>query len=110
MMQFRSGPGWRPKFLVWQLNARPTYQQACLDTAGATSPHVNVEAIKGFRLSRPPYSEQREIGVFIDREVSMLDGLVAKVRDAIDRLKELRAALISAAVTGKIDVREEAVS
>ena len=35
----------------------------------------------------------------------MLDALVAKVRDAIDRLKELRTALISAAVTGKIDVR-----
>ena len=33
--------------------------------------------------------------------------LIAKVRDAIDRLKELRTALISAAVTGKIDVREE---
>jgi len=37
-----------------------------------------------------------------------VDALVAKVRDAIDRLKELRTALISAAVTGKIDVREEA--
>ena len=34
--------------------------------------------------------------------------LVAKVRDAIERLKELRTALISAAVTGKIDVREGA--
>jgi len=34
--------------------------------------------------------------------------MVAKVRDASDRLKELRTALISAAVTGKIDVREHA--
>ena len=34
-----------------------------------------------------------------------IDALVAKVREAIDRLRELRAALISAAVTGKIDVR-----
>ncbi len=36
-----------------------------------------------------------------------IDALVAKVREAIERLKELRTALISAAVTGKIDVREE---
>jgi len=36
-----------------------------------------------------------------------LEPLIAKVHDAIDRLKELRTALISAAVTGKIDVREE---
>ena len=35
-----------------------------------------------------------------------MDALVAKVREAVDRLKELRIALISAAVTGKIDVRE----
>jgi hypothetical protein len=36
-----------------------------------------------------------------------LDSLRSRVQDAIDHLKELRTALISAAVTGKIDVREE---
>ena len=51
--------------------------------------------------------EQRAIAAFLDRETARIDALVAKVRDAIDRLKELRTALISAAVTGKIDVREE---
>ncbi len=45
---------------------------------------------------------------YLDRETTKLDALVAKVRDAIDRLKELRTALISAAVTGKIDVRDAA--
>ena len=39
-------------------------------------------------------------------EATKIDALVAKVREAIDRLRELRTALISAAVTGKIDVRE----
>ncbi len=53
-------------------------------------------------------SEQRAIAAFLDRETARIDALVAKVRDAIDRLKELRTALISAAVTGKIDVRGEA--
>ena len=43
---------------------------------------------------------------FLDRETAKIDVLVAKVRDAIDRLKEFRTALTSAAVTGKIDVRE----
>lgn len=42
----------------------------------------------------------------LDEETVELDTLVNKVRDAIDRLRELRTALISAAVTGKIDVRE----
>ena len=37
-----------------------------------------------------------------------IDGLIAKIQESIDKLKEYRTALISAAVTGKIDVREEA--
>ena len=54
-----------------------------------------------------PY-EQRAISTFLDRETAKIDALIAKVREVIDRLKELRTALISAAVTGKIDVREAA--
>ena len=41
-------------------------------------------------------------------EIAKIDGFIAKMREGIDRLKEFRTALISAAVTGKIDVREEA--
>ena len=46
--------------------------------------------------------------VLLDREAAKMDTLIGKARDAIDLLKELRTALISAAVTGKIDVRGEA--
>jgi hypothetical protein len=55
----------------------------------------------------PPDAEQRVIAAFLEGEAARIDALVAKVRDATERLKELRTALISAAVTGKIDVREE---
>ena len=57
----------------------------------------------------PGVAEQRDIASYLDRETAKIDALVAKVQEAIDRLKELRTALISAAVTGKIDVREAAV-
>jgi type I restriction enzyme S subunit len=53
-----------------------------------------------------PSSEQRTITAFLDRGTARIDALLAKIREAIDRLTELRTALISAAVTGKIDVRE----
>ena len=56
----------------------------------------------------PPIAEQCAIAVYLDRETAKIDALVTKVYEAIERLNELRAALISAAVTGKIDVREEA--
>jgi type I restriction enzyme S subunit len=59
-------------------------------------------------LPAVPPAEQRTIAAFLDRETARIDALMAKVREAIERLKELRTALISAAVTGKIDVREEA--
>jgi hypothetical protein len=58
-------------------------------------------------MPAPDVSEQCAIAAFLDRETARIDALVAKVREAIDRLKELRTALISAAVTGKIDVRKE---
>ncbi|MCX7865986.1 MAG: nucleotidyl transferase AbiEii/AbiGii toxin family protein [Limisphaera sp.] len=79
--------------------------------------HVAANGITRFGLSRdaiqsgvfamPPLPEQRAIAAFLDRETRKIDALIAKVRDAIELLKEYRTALISAAVTGKIDVREE---
>jgi len=63
------------------------------------------DGFKAIRSPFPPSSEQRGIAFFVDYEATRIDALIAKVRGAIDRLKELRTALISAAVTGKIDVR-----
>ncbi|MBW8269982.1 restriction endonuclease subunit S [Caldovatus aquaticus] len=54
---------------------------------------------------RPPEAEQRAIIAFLDHECSKLDTLTAESEHAIALLKERRAALISAAVTGRIDVR-----
>jgi type I restriction enzyme S subunit len=67
------------------------------------------ESLREVWLAVPPMEQQAAIAAFLDRETTKLDALVAKVRDAIERLKELRSALISAAVTGKIDVRDAAV-
>ncbi len=72
------------------------------------NPKLMNSVMARIRIQVPPSGEQDRITAFPDRETSRIDALVAKVRDAFDRLKELRTALISAAVTGKIDVREEA--
>ena len=53
----------------------------------------------------PPDIEQVVIGTFLDQEISNLDALITDAEDAITLLQERRTALISAAVTGKIDVR-----
>lgn len=67
---------------------------------------TNSTKLRNLPMPMPNLSEQDAIVLGIDRETSRLDALVAKVRDAISRLQELRTALISAAVTGKIDVRK----
>jgi restriction endonuclease S subunit len=65
------------------------------------------DSLKEVSIVVPPSKDQDAVLAFIDWEKARIDDLVEKARDAIERLKELRTALISAAVTGKIDVREE---
>ena len=74
---------------------------------GVSRDALNFEQIGTLVLPAPMIKEQRTIAAFLDRETAKIDSLTTKVQEAIDRLNELRAALISAAVTGKIDVRTE---
>ena len=53
-------------------------------------------------------AEQTAIANHLDRETAKIDTLIDKVQTSIDLLREKRSALITAAVTGKIDVREKA--
>lgn len=75
---------------------------------GSTAEGVKRRYLMAMPVCVPPVGEQHAIAVFLERETSGTNTLIAKIREAIDRLKEFRTALISAAVTGKIDVREEA--
>ena len=73
---------------------------------GVSRDALNFEQVGTLVIATPSLFEQRAIADFLDRETRVIDALAAKVREAIERLKELRTASISAAVTGKIDVRE----
>ena len=71
---------------------------------------VNIpqSAILELLIAAPPFKEQCQIVADIDRELAKFDTLTAEAQGAIDLLQERRTALISAAVTGQIDVRQEA--
>ena len=58
-------------------------------------------------LPAVPLDEQAAIAAYLDHETAKLDSLIGVTQTTIDKLREYRTALISAAVTGKIDVREE---
>jgi len=75
------------------------------ETTGVSVPHISPEQIYNFIIPVPPASEQATIIDFIASERAEVDALIASASRAIDLLQERRTALISAAVTGKIDVR-----
>lgn len=104
MMHLRASTLYVPEYLMWVMNSRTTYAQASLDTLGSTSPHVNVVTIRNFQIPRPPLNEQDKVAAHLDAETTRLTEIRTRVRAAADLLEEYRAAMISAVVTGKIDV------
>ena len=98
-----------PDYLSYWLLSRSGRYQIEVDARGSSQSMVKISQglIRAWTVVLPPPEEQRAIAEFADLNTARLDALVAKIRTAIDRLRELRTALISAAVTGKIDVREE---
>jgi type I restriction enzyme S subunit len=71
----------------------------------SAQPGIYLEDIGRLLVVRPPLPEQAVIAAYLDAETAKLDALVGKVAEAVERLQEYRTALITAAVTGKIDVR-----
>lgn len=69
--------------------------------------HITKGKLGAVKIPAPPPGEQRAIARFLDEETEKIEDLESVVREAIASLELLRASIISAAVTGKIDVRGE---
>lgn len=68
-------------------------------------PHLTGEQLRRYRFPKPPRAEQVDIAKALDSQTGAIDTLAEQVRDSIELLRERRAALISLAVTGRIDTR-----
>ncbi len=95
----------RPEFLMLLLASEMFDAHFLPETTGVSVPHISPEQIASFPVPLPPVSEQAEIVRRAEELTSRGDSLVRECEGAIDLLQERRAALISAAVTGQIDVR-----
>ena len=93
------------RFLMKYLESEGSQSFFDLELTGTTIFNLSLESIRRMPLARPPLAEQRAIADYLDREMSKLDQMMKKVEAAIEKLQEYRTALITAAVTGKIDVR-----
>jgi type I restriction enzyme S subunit len=74
---------------------------------GGTKDGLGLDDVRNLFLLVPLIQEQRTIATYLNAETSKIDALISKIRQNIEKLKEYSTALISAAVTGKIDVRDE---
>ena len=74
---------------------------------GANYPAVSDRVVRHQAIPLPPLAQQRAIADHLDRETAKIDVLINKNDRLIALLREKRTALISAAVTGKIDLRNE---
>ena len=109
LVRLQTRPGVQPEWLNYLLNSTGVLGMA----RSMALPSVNQANLNPTKYQRivvpcPPDSEQRRIVDVLRRRTLQIDTLIAKVHEAITLLHEYRTALISAAVTGKIDIRAEA--
>lgn len=94
------------RFLNYVLHCGTMADQLETLMVGSTFKRINVAEIRMLFVTCPPIEEQNAVVQFLDKETRRLDALTAEAERAIELLQERRTALISAVVTGKIDVRD----
>lgn len=100
-------PGLIPRYLAYQLRAIQDAFFSVMEEAGHGTLCLRTELWNSLTITIPPEDEQREICDAIDDRTATLRRCIFQIQDSIGRLHEYRTALISAAVTGQIDVRDE---
>jgi len=93
------------KFLYYFLNSEECNIQFILEGRGGVQNFVSLGTLRNLRLPYLSLNEQTEIADFLDYETTKIDHLINKVKQQIQLMQERGTVLISAAVTGKIDVR-----
>ena len=93
------------KYLFRYLKSQAFLQAITMYINSNTQGNVGIDSLKNVKVIMPPLSEQEEIINFLNDAVVKIDRLLDKAKSAITLMQERRTALISAAVTGKIDVR-----
>ena len=110
LVRLTAREGVEPEWLNYLLNSSGVLGMArSMALLSVNQANLNPTKYQQIVVPTPVLSEQQTIAGYLRCETASIDSLIAKIRQAIDHLKEFRTALISTAVTGKIDVREEAL-
>lgn len=91
-------------YLMYLLSSAGLFQQVDSLVVGATFKRINVDQIRNYRVPHPPRFEQDTIARFLDDRTDLLNTTMAKAEGQLGLLAEYRQALITAAVTGELDL------
>jgi type I restriction enzyme S subunit len=92
-------------FMNFQCNSNYFKEQVNSFVKGAALKRLSIQNVLKIWAVFPPLKEQEKISNYLDQKTQKIDTLINKATQAIELLKERRTALISAVVTGKVDVR-----
>jgi type I restriction enzyme, S subunit len=96
------------KFFEYLVGSNAATSYFILEGWGTAQVNISVPILQNLPISLPSFKEQSNIVNYLNTQTSKIDNLISKSTQGIVLLKEKRTALISAAVTGKIDVRDAA--
>lgn len=96
------------RFVVWALLSRQTADYWDYEIMGATFRRLNLGTLARTPIPLPSLNEQHRIAAYLDEQTAKIDALIAETELFIELARERRSALITAVVTGQIDVREMA--
>jgi type I restriction enzyme S subunit len=100
----------RPRFLEFLVNSDFAMDQIARFSVGSLQAHFNVGALKQLLLALPPAEEQDAIVEYLNPRVAHLDHLLDRARADLALLAERRHAMLTAAVTGKLDEAKETLA
>lgn len=98
---------WDKRYIVYSLSNPKYLEYVDVIARGSTRQRISRTQLGEFSLSMPEQNEQKEIADYLDVQIAKIDLIIEKNKLMIKKLTEYQEALITAAVTGKIDVRGE---
>jgi type I restriction enzyme S subunit len=101
----RPASGLDSDYAAYALRATYFVENIVANSTGVSYPAIEASKVSSFSITFPELMEQQRIAAFLDRETGQIDKLISRIREAITNLNDYRAAFMSSAVTGKIDVR-----
>ena len=93
------------QYLYYCLSNHVFQEYVTMLSAGSAQPNLSGEDIKNYQIMYPTQSEISEITTYLDKKCTAIDAAISKHRAVVSTLQEYKNSLISAAVTGQIDVR-----